>query len=54
MFEPCPACFQRGLRSDRHGVIERDPTLASRGTQQFSAHRHTHVKSLNAIDAKIF
>lgn len=28
MFEPCPACFQRGLRSDRHGVIERDPTLA--------------------------
>ena len=28
MFEPYPACFQRGLWSDRHGVIERDPTLA--------------------------
>src|SRR5690606_10530148 len=32
MFEPYPACFQRGLWSDRHGVIERDPTLASART----------------------
>ena len=28
MFEPCPWLLQRGLWSDRHGVIERDPTLA--------------------------
>ena len=28
MFQPSLACFQRGLWSDRHGVIERDPTLA--------------------------
>ncbi len=33
MFQPSLACFQRGLWSDRHGVIERDPTLAfSRAT----------------------
>jgi hypothetical protein len=28
MFEPPLRFFQRGLWSDRHGVIERDPTLA--------------------------
>ena len=28
MFEPSLACFQRGLWSDRHGITERDPTLA--------------------------
>ena len=28
MCDPCPARFERGLWSDRHGIIERYPTLA--------------------------
>ncbi len=28
MFQPSLACFQRGLWSDRHGVTERNSTLA--------------------------
>src|SRR6202030_1584391 len=31
MFELCPLCLSGGPRSDRHGVIERHPTLALSG-----------------------
>src|ERR1700723_572764 len=31
MFELCPLCLSGGRRSDRHGVIERHPTLALSG-----------------------
>src|ERR1700731_4851094 len=31
MFELCPLCLSGGRRSDRHGIIERHPTLALSG-----------------------